>query len=338
MTDVTYRKSLVYCFLLVLLLAAPLCAQQRAGTAMQPEPQALPAPSAQAPPESYRLGPNDSITVRCANVEELGETPVRVDTDGQITLPLAGRVLAAGKTVKELETELRGKLSAYILEPQVVVRLAEARSQPVSILGAVNRPGVVQLEGSRRLLEVLSLAGGLRQDAGQVITLTRRLEWGAIPLPGSRRDPTGVFSIANIDLKELMSGSNPAANVQICPNDVLSVPVAELIYVVGEVKRPGGFALAHPESVSVLQALSLAEGLLVLASAKDARIIRRTGTSERAEIAVDLPRLLSGSIEDVPMQAGDILFVPRNKAKSASLKVLDTVVQTASGMMIYRRW
>lgn len=325
----------ILCLLLFSGLGIP--AQQRAATALQPAPRADSAPPPAKSSESYRLGPNDSVLIRCLNAAELGETPIRIDTDGQITLPMAGRVQAAGRTVRELEAEVKSRLSAYILDPQVVVRLVEARSQPISVIGAVNHPGVVQLEGQRRLLEVLSLAGGLRQDAGQIVTLTRRIEQGAIPLPSSHADAAGAYSVAEIDLKRLMAGTDPASNVDIRPFDVLSVPVAELIYVVGEVKRPGGFTIAHPESVSVLQALSLAEGLQVLASAKDSRIIRQTGTAARVEVPVDLPKLLAGETADVPMQAGDILFVPKNKAKSAGLRVLDAVVQTASGMAIYRR-
>lgn len=323
--------------LALLLAAAGLPAQQRTAPALQPSPRADTAPAPAKSTDSYRLGPNDTVLIRCLNAAELGETPVRIDTDGQLTLPMAGRVQAAGRTVRELETEVKTRLAAYILDPQVVVRLVEARSQPVSVLGAVNRPGVVQLEGERHLLEVLSLAGGLRQDAGQIINLTRRMEQGPIPLPSSHVDAAGAYSVAEIDLKALMAGSNPAGNLEVRPFDVLSVPVAALIYVVGEVRRPGGFTIAHPESVSVLQALSLAEGLQVMASAKDSRIIRQTGTSARLEVPVDLPKLLTGQSEDVPMQAGDILFVPKNKAKSAGLRVLDAVVQTASGMAIYRR-
>lgn len=298
-------------------------------------------PQQQQPPdkthESYRLGPNDSVLIRCTNVTEIGEAPVRIDTDGQITLPLTGRLQAAGRTVRELEAEIKSQLARYIVDPQVVVRLAEARSQPISVIGAVTRPGVVQLEGERRLLEVLSLAGGLRQDAGQIVTLTRRKEQGPIPLPGARQDAAG-YSIADVDLKALMAGSSPTANVEIRPFDVVSIPVAELVYVVGEVRKPGGFTISHPESLSVLQALSLAEGVQALASAKNSRIIRQTGTTARLEIPVDLPKVLSGESKDVPMQPGDILFVPRNKAKSAGLRALDAVVQTASGMMVYRRW
>lgn len=323
---------------LLALSAAGFGAQQRVATALQPAPPAGAAPAPPAAGESYRLGPNDSVTIRCLNAAELGEAPIRIDTDGQITVPMAGRVQAAGRTVRELEAEIKTRLAVYILDPQVVVRLIEARSQPVSVIGAVNHPGVVQLEGERRLLEVLSLAGGLRQDAGQILTLTRRIGQGAIPLASARADAGGAYSVADIDLKSLMAGTHPELNLAIRPFDVLSVPMAELIYVVGEVRRPGGFTLAHPESISVLQALSLAEGLQTLASAKNARIIRQTGTSARVEVPVDLPRLLAGETQDLPMQAGDILFVPRNKAKTAGLRVLDAIVQTGSGMMIYRRW
>jgi len=288
--------------------------------------------------ESYRLGPNDSISVRCMNAEEFTDTPFRVDTDGQVTLPMVGRVEASGLTVRQLETNLKEKLSKYIIDPQVVVRLVEARSHPVSVIGAVHQPGVHQLDGAKRLLELLSQAGGLRQDAGQVITLTRRLEWGRIPLQTEHTDESGKFSVAEIDLKELTAGTNPANNVEICPFDVISVPMAELIYVVGEVKKPGGFTIAHPDAVSVLQALSLAEGLQTMAYAKKAKILRQSDGGNRAEIPVDLPRLLAGQLSDIPMMPGDILFVPKNQAKSAGVKVMDAAIQMTTGVIIYRRW
>src|SRR5450759_2348557 len=116
---------------------------------------------------SYRLGPNDTITVQCQNVDEFTNAPIRIDTDGNITLPRLGRIQAVGLTVQQLESDLTSRLRTYLLGPQVVVRLAEARRQPVAVGGAVKRPGAHQLEGTKTRLEVLSLAGGLSEDAGR---------------------------------------------------------------------------------------------------------------------------------------------------------------------------
>jgi polysaccharide biosynthesis/export protein len=286
---------------------------------------------------SYQLGPNDTITIQCMNAEEFTNAPIRIDTDGRITLPRLGRIQAAGLTVQQLEADLTRQLRAYLLEPQVVVRLAEARSQPVSVVGSVKSPGVHQLEGTKTLLEVLSLAGGLSEDAGRTVKVTRRPEWGTIPLATAHADETKQFSVAEVDLRELIEAKNPANNIAIRPNDVVSVPRAEVIYVVGEVRRPGSFTLSSRETLSVLQALSLAEGLATTANGSKARILRGGSEAARAELPVNLAKLLSGQAADSPMRPGDILFVPSSKVKSAGAKTLDAIITAATGVAVYRR-
>jgi polysaccharide export outer membrane protein len=287
--------------------------------------------------DSYQLGPNDSITIQCLNADEFTNAPIRIDTDGKITLPRLGRIQAAGLSVQQLEKDVTVRLRTYLLEPQVVVRLAEARSQPVSVVGSVKTPGVHQLEGTKTLLEVLSLAGGLSEDAGRTVKVTRRPEWGAIPLATAHADETGKFSVAEVDLKELIEAKTPAFNIEIRPNDVISVPKADVIYVVGEVRKPGSFTLSSRESLSVLQALSLAEGLAPTANARNAKVLRGGKEAVRKELPVNLAKLLSGQSPDSPMLPGDILFVPSNKAKSAGLKTLDALITAATGVAVYRR-
>src|SRR5262249_9609733 len=150
---------------------------------------------------------------------------------------LVGRLHVAGLTVQQIEQLLDKALSAYIRNPQIVVNVSEIRSQPVSVLGAVNAPGVHQIQGRKTLLEMLSLAGGFRQDAGYRISITRQVAWGCIPLPGSKLDPTGEFLVAEVSVQSLMEAKDPAENVQILPYDVITVPKAEMIYVLGEVRR-----------------------------------------------------------------------------------------------------
>src|SRR5713226_2529779 len=133
-------------------------------------------------PSSYVLGPDDLISIRILQAPELADKPVRIDLNGYIDLPFVGRVRATGTTVEVLRTELEAKFAAIIREPQVTVNIEEFRSQPVSVIGAVNTPGVHQIRGKKSLVEVLSMAGGLRQDAGNSVKLTRRKEWGRIPL------------------------------------------------------------------------------------------------------------------------------------------------------------
>src|SRR5271166_1121235 len=137
-------------------------------------------PAPPAIPACYTLGPDDLITIRVLQAPELADKPVRIDWNGYIDLSFIGRVRAAGSTVELLKSELEAKYGSIIRDPQVTVAIEEFRSQPVSIIGAVNTPGVHQIRGKKSLVEVLSLAGGLRQDAGDALKLTRRIEWGPI--------------------------------------------------------------------------------------------------------------------------------------------------------------
>lgn len=233
-------------------------------TAQQPG-QLLPVPVEPTPQgetvqASYRLGPDDQLLIRALDAEEISDKPIRIDVSGFVRLPMVGRVRATGLTVEEFENELKDRLRVYIKDPQVAVMVTEFRSQPVSVIGAVSRPGIVQLEGRKTLVEVLSLAGGLTADAGYRVKITRRLEFGRIPLPSAADDPTAQYSVAEVELQSVMQARNPQENVLVQPFDVISVPRAELVYVMGQVKKAGGFVLRDRETMSVLQALSLAEG------------------------------------------------------------------------------
>jgi polysaccharide export outer membrane protein len=208
------------------------------------------------------------------------------------------------------------------------------RSQPASILGAVNAPGVHQVEGHKTLLEMISMAGGTRADAGYSIRITRQIEWGCIPLPGATQDASGRFSIAQVNLQDIMEAKTPEENVQIFPHDVVSVPKAELVYVTGAVKKSGGFILGEHQSMSVLQAISMAEGLGQAPDTKHAKIVR-TSADQRVEIAVDLKSILQGKAKDVPMQGSDILFVPDNTGKRVALRIMEAAIQTGTGLAIY---
>ena len=203
-------------------------------------------------PTSYILGPNDQITIRALQAEEISDKTYRLGSDGDLTLPMIGRFKAAGLTAGQLESELASKLEKYIRHPEVAVTVTEFHSQPVSVIGAVATPGIVQLQGKKTLVEVLSMAGGLRNDAGQRVTITRRQESGMLPLSGARPDATGQFSIAEVRLKDLLEARKPEQNIAIQSNDIISVPRAETIYVLGAVNKAGGFVLNDRDNLSVL--------------------------------------------------------------------------------------
>jgi polysaccharide biosynthesis/export protein len=187
------------------------------------------------------------------------------------------------------------------------------------------------------MLEMLALAGGIRPDAGYSVRITRELAWGCLPLPGAQMDSSGRFSVAELNLKKIMEAKNPDENIQIFPHDVISVPKAEMVYVIGEVRRSGGFVLGEHESISVLQALSLAEGLNGGADTRHARILRlKRDADQREELPVDVKDVLSGKKPDVPMQGDDILFIPGSTGKKAALRALEAAVQTGTGLAIWR--
>jgi polysaccharide biosynthesis/export protein len=288
---------------------------------------------------TYLLGPDDQLEISGPELSELANKRVRVDGDGDIEVPLLGRIHVSGLTAQQTEQELNRLLSTYIRSPQVAVSVEEVRSQPVSILGAVNTPGVHQVQGHKTLVEMLALAGGIRPDAGYSIRITRELEWGCIPLPKAGLDPSGRFSVAEVNLREIMDAKNPEEDVQIFPHDIISVPKAEMVYVIGEVKRSGGFILGEHESISVLQALSLAEGLNETADTRHARILRLKGDAvQREETPVDVKAILSGKKSDVALQGDDILFIPGSTGKKATLRGIEAAIQTGTGVLIWHTY
>jgi polysaccharide export outer membrane protein len=303
--------------LLVLLCCAPLLAQE-----------ASPA---------YRLGPGDEVTLHVLDLEEIGDKPFRLDSNGEITVPLAGRLQAGGLTTRQMEAELTKRLQTYLRAPQVVVSVTQFRSQPVSVLGAVNTPGVFQIEAGKTLYQALSLAGGLRPDAGALIRITRRKSEGPIPLPGAEPDTSGEFNVAQVSVASVMDARNPAGNITVRPNDVISVPVTEVVYVVGSVHKPGGFALGQNESLSVLQAVAKAEGLDKEAVPKRARILRNVlRGAPQAEVAINVKAMLAGQAPDVPLGPNDILFIPAATGlRNAAAKATEIAASAAAYRLIW---
>jgi polysaccharide biosynthesis/export protein len=289
----------------------------------------------QASPD-YILGPNDLINIQVLGVEELSAKPIGVDTGGHIDLPLVGRLKVSGLTLEQLKAELISRLKVYVKEPDVAISVSDFRSQPVSILGYVNSSGVHQLQGQKRLAEIMSLAGGMRPEAGPVARITRRLEFGRIPLPGAADDATGQFSVAEVDLKGVMDGLKPEQNILIQPHDVISVPKADIVYVVGDVKKTGGFVLNGKKKVSVLEVLAMAEGFNPTADRKKAEILRLvSGQEERTKVTVDLKGIFAGKATDVAMQPEDILLIATSASKAIRAKAAETAVQAITSIVTW---
>src|ERR1041385_2416422 len=222
----------------------------------------------------YILGPGDVIKIWALGMEEISDKPTRIDPSGSIDLPVLGRLAASGMSLGEFRESLLKALATQVKEPRVSIDIVEFGSQPISVMGAVKNPGVHQLQGEKTLAEVLAMAGGLADDAGPRVNITRSMKWGPIPLPTAKTIEDGKFSVADVKLEDFLSASKPGENIKILPNDVITVPRAELVYVVGAVNKAGAFPLREHETMSVLQALSLAEGLGANHAAGDSKILR----------------------------------------------------------------
>ena len=317
------RRYLVV-FLPMLLVSAAALAQtqqpaQGPGQNQQrpADPNLPPQIPRELPPESVRpnyvLGTNDQVLVRAPEAEEINEKPFRIDSEGNINMPLLGRIHAAGLTVQELEADLVRRLREYIREPQVIITVVQFRSEPVFFVGAFRAPGIYPLQGRRTLVEMLTAIGGLQPNASRHIKLTRRAEYGPIPLPSALSDPEKKISTVEISMGSLRENVNPAEDIILQPYDVISVERAELVYISGEVGKTGTFELGERDSVSIIQAVTMAGGTSRDANRSKARILRPIlNTNRRAVIDVDVKRIFEGKDNDVPLLPNDLLFVPRS--------------------------
>lgn len=320
-------------------------------------------PLPEATEEESRIGADDLLQITVFEAPDLNRT-LRVDANGEISLQLLGSVRAGGLTPRQLELVLEELLRrTYMKDTHVGVSVQELQSHPVSVVGAVKRPGVFQIRGTKTVLELLSMAEGLADDAGDAVLVVRGastsgssgrdnaeqesqkdatvstmpgdavLASGRGGLPSKERRP----EIVEVNLKSLLESDNPAFNIPVHPGDIVKVTRAGIVYVVGEVKKPGGFVLRSNENITVLQALALAEGLTRTSLKSQARIIRTDpSTNKRTEIPIDLGKILTSKAPDPLLQPKDIIFVPDSSAKSALYRGAEAVVSTATDVAIYR--
>jgi len=287
-----------------------------------------------SPSDDYVIGSGDRTEINVFGAEALSGT-FRVGEDGQIALPLLGAVQASGHSVREFEEALEARLRAtYMKDPHVAVQITEMRSRGVSVLGAVRRPGVYQIPGRSTVLDVLAMAEGLAEEAGQVVLVVR----GSAPEATVERldpaHPTNAESgadlggeVIQVHLESLLQPGNPDSNVAVLPGDVIQVRPAGMIYVVGEVNRPGGFTIPPGRPMTVLQALALAQGLGSTAAASRSVIVRTLEDGSQAETPVDLQKVLNGSAPPPALDAHDVLFVPNSGAKSFALGAVNALVR-----------
>lgn len=293
--------------------------------------------------EDYVIGPDDMLNVYVLDVPELSRD-YRVSTAGTITIPvLANPIEAAGSTLSQLSKLLSQELKAQglVSDPHITLTVVQSRVHSVAIVGAVKRPQVYPLLSRSTLLDMLSQAEGLAEDAGNNVIVYR----GDISMRASRR--TGNESrltkqaqsgTITIDLKQLFESGEPSLNVPIYPGDRITVPRAGVVYVVGAVNKPGGFTMkASTHGMTVLQALALAEDTKSTAKQSQTVIIRSDSQAPegRKQIPVNLKAILQGKSPDTVLQAEDILFIPDSSGKRAFNRGIESIVQTATGVAIY---
>ncbi len=250
--------------------------------------------------DESRIGPGDLLEISVFEAPEMNRT-LRVLANGEISMELLGAVKASGLTPTELESLLRDDLRrSYMKDPHVGVLVRELESHPVSVVGAVKKPGVFQIRGTKTVVEMLSMAEGLADDAGDTVYVMRGASFSGAADPGAAAPAQGgLGQVEQVNLWALMESKNDALNLQVHPGDIVRVTSAGLVYVVGEVKRPGGFVLKNNQGISLLQALALSEGLTRTSAGGRARIIRtdpRTG--QRVEIPVDVGKILANKARD----------------------------------------
>jgi polysaccharide export outer membrane protein len=265
------------------------------------------------------IGAGDLLEVSVFDTPELSGK-LRVSNTGDVSFPLIGMLHLQNATAEQAQNLVRQKLidGSFVINPQVTIFVAEYATQGVSIVGEVHKPGVYPAFGEHHLLDYLSLAEGLTLLAGTNITITH---------VGHSNDPLHV---------KVTGGASPTPenNPLILPGDTIFVERTGLVYVIGDVARPGGFPMDHNEQITILQALALAQGTNYTAAKGATRLIRTTPQG-RIEIPVDLKKIMAFKATDLAMQDNDILIIPSSATKNV-LKGIGTAMPAVAGAAIYR--
>ena len=294
--------------------------------------------------EDYIIGADDLLNLYVLDVPELSRD-YRVSPSGTVTLPVMAKPLqAAGLTLSQFSERVSGELKAQglVSEPHVTVSVNKSTLHSIAITGAVKRPQIYPVFSVTTLLDVLSEAEGLSEDAGNIAIVSRGdIGKRASRLGDATRGPDQDHTVDSltIDLKRLLESGDPTINVRIYPGDRITVPRCGIVYVVGAVNKPGGFTMKDSShGMTVLQAVALAADTKNTASRSQAVILRSDPQAPdgREQIPVDLKRIERGKSADPVLQAEDIVFVPDSSAKKAVNVGVASIVQMAVGMAIFK--
>jgi polysaccharide export outer membrane protein len=349
-------------------------------------------------PHDYIIGSGDVLAIQVFDIPELsGE--VRVSQTGSIGVPLVPvRLHVSGLTETQAQQKIAEVLEAngLVSHPQVTVSVKERKSKPITIVGAVAHPMVYQAEGPVTLIEVLAEAGGIANDAGDSVIVTRadsansddslepppigledvipvsptqtpspetpgvttrqtnRISEGASPQPtadalassagGSlipeatpSNQPHAPSNIITVDLNELLEAGGAQNNIMLQAGDIVTVPHAGIVYVLGAVTRPGGFVVSNDRAqLTTLKVLALAGGMTRTAKTSQAVVIRKDNQGHQHEVAVDLKKVVKREAEDLQLQPSDVLYIPENAAKQAMLRAAEVGLAIGSAVAIFR--
>ena len=258
------------------------------------------------------IGPGDLIDLSVYHVPEL-VLKVRVDTNGLVSLPLIGDLRLAGMTVRDAQTQIAGKLVdlQLVKRPQVSLFVEEFATQGVTVYGEVSTPGIYPLIGPHTLYDAISAAGGLTAKAGHTVTV----------LHGGKHGSEEVIDLPS-------DGSTAKARVRISPGDTVVVSKTGVVYVLGEVNKPGAFLLENNTSMSIMKAMALGGSATKLASLKHVMVIRK-GDDGLIETEVRLDKIFKGEASDVQLHAEDIVFVPLSNVKNYGAMGIQAAIQAA---------
>jgi polysaccharide biosynthesis/export protein len=252
---------------------------------------------AQDQPGDYRIGSKDLLEIRVLEISELN-VERRVADSGAIDLPLLGQVNIAGKTAVEIQQQLESLLRAkYVNRANVSVIVKEFANKPVSIVGAVVRPGSLNISGRWYLLQAISAAGGLDATAGKKIFVLRRGD-------------NGLSDVLEIQRDDLLQGASPMWNVPIFAGDVVNIPARSVVkvYCLGEVRQPGALEFDSDDRITLLSVIAKAGGLTDRAS-KTILIKRKGADGKDTETKVNYKAVIAGKEPDPPLKANDVVVV-----------------------------
>ena len=270
--------------------------------------------------ESLTIGPGDMLHLKVLEAPDL-EQAARVNDAGTLTLILGGKVQVAGLTPAEAALAIERALveGHYVLTPHVSVTTEQTATQNVTILGQVRSPGSYPIATPRPILDVIALAGGLNDLAQRKVTIQRHST--------KERVDYVLSNSANAALD---------ANVPVYPGDTVLVPKADVVYVLGDVNRPGGIAIVTNDSrLSALQALTLAGGTPPNAVPSHSRLIRKQADGSHVELPLQLSAMQKGKEPDIPLQGDDIIYVPFSYARNMAVGA-GSLVGATSSAAIYR--